>query len=93
MLFKSVFYLEMHQNNFFYFLKIIFDISVSKWSENTKKKLIWSKENNKKISNFENNVFETQKQTDFYETQLKKHVKTALQKLCLKLNFLMGPTL
>jgi hypothetical protein len=30
----------MHQNNFFIFLKIIFDISVSKWSENTKKILI-----------------------------------------------------
>jgi hypothetical protein len=29
--FQSVFYLEMHQNNiFFYFLKIIFDISVLK---------------------------------------------------------------
>jgi hypothetical protein len=29
--------LEMHQNNiFFYFLKIIFDISASKWYENTK---------------------------------------------------------
>jgi hypothetical protein len=25
---------------FFYFLKIIFDINASKWSENTKKKLI-----------------------------------------------------
>jgi hypothetical protein len=29
--FQSVFHLEIHQNNiFFYFLKIIFDISVSK---------------------------------------------------------------
>jgi hypothetical protein len=28
--FQSVFYLKMHQNNFFIFLKIIFDISVSK---------------------------------------------------------------
>jgi hypothetical protein len=28
-----------------------------------------------------------QKQTKFYETQLKKHVKTASQKLCFKLNF------
>ena len=29
----------MYQNNiFFYFLKIIFDISTSKWSENTKNK-------------------------------------------------------
>jgi hypothetical protein len=27
--FQSAFYLEMHQNNFFYFLKIIFDISAS----------------------------------------------------------------
>jgi hypothetical protein len=58
-----------------------------------KKKLIWSKENNNKISNFEKSVFETQKQTDFYETQLKKHVKTVLQKLRFKLDFLMGPTL
>jgi hypothetical protein len=24
--FQSTFYLEIHQNNFFYFLKIIFDI-------------------------------------------------------------------
>jgi hypothetical protein len=28
--FQSVFYLEMHQNNFFYFKKIIFDISALK---------------------------------------------------------------
>ena len=29
--FQNVFYLKMHQNNiFFYFLKIIFDINVSK---------------------------------------------------------------
>jgi hypothetical protein len=28
--FQSVFYLEMHQNIFFYFLKIIFDISAKK---------------------------------------------------------------
>jgi len=28
--FQSAFYLEMHQNYFFYFLKIIFDISASK---------------------------------------------------------------
>jgi hypothetical protein len=27
---------------FFYFLKIIFDISTSKWFENTKNILIWS---------------------------------------------------
>jgi hypothetical protein len=47
--FQSVFYLKMHQNIFFYFLKIIFDISVSKWFENTKNISIWSKEKNKKI--------------------------------------------
>jgi hypothetical protein len=28
--------LEMHQNIFFYFLKIIFDISAKKWPENKK---------------------------------------------------------
>jgi hypothetical protein len=59
--FQNVFYLKMHQNNiFFYFLKIIFDINVSKWSENTKNILIWSKKN-KKYSNFFKNAFETQK--------------------------------
>jgi hypothetical protein len=34
---QIVFRLEMHQNNFFYFLKIIFDISTSKPSEKIKK--------------------------------------------------------
>jgi hypothetical protein len=38
--FQSVFYLEMHQNNVFYFLKFIFDISTSKQFKNTKKQLI-----------------------------------------------------
>jgi len=42
--FKNIFYLEMHQNNFFYFLKIIFYIIALKWSENTKNISIWSKE-------------------------------------------------
>jgi hypothetical protein len=37
--FQSVFYLKIHQNNI-YFLKIYFDTSTSKWSENTKKILI-----------------------------------------------------
>jgi hypothetical protein len=38
---QSAFCLEMHQNNiFFYFLKIIFDISISKRYENIKKKII-----------------------------------------------------
>jgi hypothetical protein len=39
--FQSVFYLEIHQNDiFFIFLKIIFDISASKWYEKIKKILI-----------------------------------------------------
>jgi hypothetical protein len=47
---QNVFRLEMHQNDFlFYFLKIIFEISTSKWSENIKKNLIFSKN---KILNF-----------------------------------------
>jgi len=36
---QIVFHLEIHQNKFFYFLKIIFDISISKRSEKIKKKL------------------------------------------------------
>jgi hypothetical protein len=45
MVFESVvvvvFHSEIHQNNiFFYFLKIIFDISVSKLFENTKEILV-----------------------------------------------------
>jgi len=52
---------------FLNFLRIIFDISASKWSENSKKN--WSKEKNKKFLNFEKNTFETQKQTEFYKTQ------------------------
>ena len=42
-----------------FFKKIIFNISASKWSENTKKN--WSKEKNKNFSNFEKSTFETQK--------------------------------
>jgi len=61
LLYKNAYYLKMYQNIFFYFLKINFDISASKWSENTKKILIWSKEKNKKILNFEKSAFETQK--------------------------------
>jgi hypothetical protein len=34
--FQIIFYVEMHVNDFFYFLKIIFDISTSKWSETYK---------------------------------------------------------
>jgi hypothetical protein len=41
--FQNVFYSKMYQNNIFYFLKLIFNISTSKWSENTHKKLISNK--------------------------------------------------
>jgi hypothetical protein len=47
----------------------------------------WKKQ---KILKLKKNAFETQKQTRFYKTWLKKHAKTALQKLCFKLNFLVG---
>ena len=41
---QNAFRLEMHQDHiFFYFKKIIFDISASKRSKNTKKILILSK--------------------------------------------------
>jgi hypothetical protein len=40
--FQIVFRVKMHANDFFYFLKIIFDISTSKWFENTKNILISS---------------------------------------------------
>jgi hypothetical protein len=56
------FYSKMYQNNFlFYFLTIIFNISTSKWFENIKKILIWSKEKNKKNLNCLKNNFKTQK--------------------------------
>jgi hypothetical protein len=32
-IFQIIFYVEMHFNNIFYFLKIIFDISISKRSK------------------------------------------------------------
>jgi hypothetical protein len=60
--FQSIFYSEMYQNNIFYFFKIIFDISALKWSKNTKKILIWSKEKNQKFLKFFKNAFEIQKQ-------------------------------
>jgi len=41
---QSIFRLEIYQNdNFFIFLKIIFEISTSKQFENIKKKIIFSK--------------------------------------------------
>jgi len=47
---------------------------------------------NKNKLNFFKSAFEKQKQIGFYESQFKKHVKTAIQKLHFKLNFLVGPT-
>jgi hypothetical protein len=40
---QNAFRLEMHQNDFFYFLKIIFDISISKRFDNIKNNFILSK--------------------------------------------------
>jgi len=39
--FQNAFHLQIYQNNIFYFLKIIFDISASKWFSNTKKKYLF----------------------------------------------------
>ena len=86
--FQSVFYLEMHQNNFCIFFKNYFWYQRIKMIWKHKKKLIWSK-----INNFFKSAFETQKQTKFYETQLQKHVKIASQKLRFKLNFLVDSTI
>jgi hypothetical protein len=58
----------------------------------TSKKINLKQRKNKKNWNFFKSAFETQKQIGFYEIQLKKHVKTAVQKLHFKLNFLVGPT-
>jgi hypothetical protein len=91
LLFKVIFTWKCIKIIFFYFLKIIFDINTSKQYENTKNISIWSKKI--KIIIFFKNAFETQKQTGFYETQLKKYVKTASQKLRFKLNFLVDPTI
>ena len=85
LLFESVFYLEMHQNNFFIFFKNYFWYQLIKILKIQKKNS--SKE--KKIK-LKKKTFKTQKQTKFYKTQLKKHIKTVLQKLHFKLNFLMG---
>jgi hypothetical protein len=38
--FQSTFHSKIHQNNIFYCLKIIFDISILKLFKNNKKKLI-----------------------------------------------------
>jgi hypothetical protein len=47
--FQIIFYVELHVNNFFYFLKIIFDISISKQSKKYKLYSILTKK--KKIKN------------------------------------------
>jgi len=44
---QSVFRLEMHQNKFFLFFKIIFDINTSKQYKNIKKHFILSKNKSK----------------------------------------------
>jgi hypothetical protein len=75
--FQIAFYLEIYQNNIFcLFLKNYFWYQLIKmiWKQ---KKYINFKQR-KKI-NFFKSAFETQKQTEFYKTQLKKHIKTAFQ--------------
>ena len=56
--FQSTFYLEIHQNNIFYFLKNIFDISISKQYEHKNKKF------QQKKLNFNRSSFKPQSQTD-----------------------------
>jgi len=43
--FQIAFHVEIHANNFFYFLKIIFDISTSKRSKKYKPHSILAKKN------------------------------------------------
>ena len=48
--FQSVFYLKMHQNNiFFNFKKLLLTSTYQNDLKTLKKKIIWSKEKNKKI--------------------------------------------
>jgi hypothetical protein len=72
--FQSAFYLEMHQNNIFFILKKLFLISAHQIYLKTLK--IYQFEAKKKNSKFFKCTFKMQKQTWFYETQLKKYVKT-----------------
>jgi len=58
--FQIAFCAEMHANDFFYFLKIIFDISTSKRSKKYKPHSILAK---KKYSNLEKTQVQTQYQT------------------------------
>jgi hypothetical protein len=89
--FQSTFYLEMHQNNIFLKKKLFLRSAHQNDSKTLKIYQFEAKKKIKKKLNFFKSAFETQKQTGFYETQLKKHVKTVSQKLRFKLNFLMGP--
>jgi len=58
--FQIAFHAEMHANDFFYFLKIIFDISTSKRSKKYKPHLILVKKTN---SNLDETQLHTQYQT------------------------------
>jgi hypothetical protein len=58
--FQIVFDAEMHANDFFYFLKIIFDISTSKRFKKYKPHLILAKKTN---SNLDKTQVHTQYQT------------------------------
>jgi len=55
--FQIAFRAEMHANDFFYFFKIIFDISISKRSKKYKPHLILTKK--------KSNLHETQVQTQY----------------------------
>jgi hypothetical protein len=60
--FQIAFRAEMHANDFFYFLKIIFDISTSKRSKKYKPHSILAKKK-KKNSNLDETQVQTQYQT------------------------------
>jgi len=59
--FQIAFHAEIYVNNFFYFLKIIFDTSISKRSKKYKPHLFLAK---KKNSKFNETQLQTQCQTD-----------------------------
>jgi hypothetical protein len=82
----------LKQRNFF-FKKKLFLIPAYQNDLKKHKKYINLKQRKKntKFLNFFKSTFETQKQTGFYKTQLKKYVKTASQKLRFKLIFLVSP--
>ena len=72
LLFKVFFTSKYIKIIFYYFLKIICDISVSKWSENTKNISTWSKEKIKKIYNFFQNHFWNVKTNSILRNLVKK---------------------